>query len=58
MILWFLKTYECCMGIVYERQIFFIFGKKKKKERKDIKKVFILIVLKHILKSDVKALFK
>ena len=45
------------MGIVYERQIFFIFGKKKK-ERKDIKKVFILIVLKHILKSDVKALFK
>ena len=28
------------------------------KERKDIKKVFILIALKHILKSDVKALFK
>lgn len=44
------------MGIVCERQIFFIFGIKK--ERKDIKKVFILILLKHILKSDVKALFK
>lgn len=49
------------MSAVWElsmRDKYFSFLVKKKKERKDIKKVFILIVLKHILKSDVKALFK